>query len=128
MANRRSMTTSEKEQAATLLASGLSFNAIGKDIGRDPKTVKATMQKPDMVEKVEEKKVELADMYETLSRRMVDSITDADITKINAYQRTVASGIATDKARLLRGQSTINLAAIYSRALEDPGGTEDTGE
>jgi len=121
MANRRGMNTQEKEKAATLFASGLTYNAIGQELGRDPKTVKANLLKPDMVDKVEEKKEELAEMYETLSRRMVDSITDEDISKINAYQRTVASGIATHKMRLLRGQSTVNLAAIYSQALEHRG-------
>jgi hypothetical protein len=41
---------------------------------------------------------------------MIDSITDEDIEKLNAYQRTIASGICTDKMRLLRNESTSNIS------------------
>ncbi len=53
---------------------------------------------------------ELADAYEALSRRMIESITDEDILALNAYQRTIASGICTDKMRLLRNESTENIS------------------
>jgi len=43
---------------------------------------------------------------------MLFSISDQDIEKINAYQRTVAAGIATDKMRLLKDQSTENVHLI----------------
>ena len=55
-----------------------------------------------------EKKAELADMYEEMSRRMIESIKNIDIDKINAYQRVIAASACTDKMRLLRGESTNN--------------------
>jgi len=113
------LTTEEKEQIAILTAQGRTPNYIGKALTRDRKTVAAALEKPETAELVEAKREDLADMYEDMTRRMINSITDEDITKINAYQRMVASGIATDKARLIRGQSTVNLAAIYSLALEN---------
>lgn len=113
------LTMEEKQQVALMTAEGRTPNYIGKALSRDRKTIAAALAKPETAELVEERRTDLADMYETLSRRMVDSITDEDITKINAYQRTVASGIATDKMRLLRGQSTANLAAVFSKAMEE---------
>lgn len=56
--------------------------------------------------------------YEQLAERMVDSITDEDISKINAYQRIVAAGISTDKARLISNKSTMNIAMMFSMAME----------
>jgi hypothetical protein len=55
-------------------------------------------------------KQEMADMFEDLARRMLDSITYEDILKLNAYQRMIAAGIATDKMRLLRNESTENIS------------------
>ncbi len=42
--------------------------------------------------------------------RMLTTISDEDITRINAYQRTVSAAVSTDKMRLLRGHSTENIA------------------
>jgi hypothetical protein len=96
----------EKEHINALSASGKTPHAISKEIKRSPHTVKRYIQCPQAQEKIEVIKQELSDLFEELARRMIDSITDMDITKINAYQRTIASGIATDKMRLLREDST----------------------
>jgi hypothetical protein len=45
---------------------------------------------------------------------MLDSITDQDIEKINAYQRTLSAAVATDKMRLPKNQSTENVTAIVA--------------
>ena len=42
-------------------------------------------------------------MFEGMARKMLVSISEEDIHKINAYQRTVSAGICTDKAAALRG-------------------------
>lgn len=47
---RTSMSDTEVERARTLRAQGLSWNAIGKSIGRDPKTAKAACVSPNPVE------------------------------------------------------------------------------
>ena len=99
----------EREQVKVLRASGLTYHAISKRLDRDPKTIKKACLDPEMATEIEQVKVVLADRFEDLAVRMVASISDEDITRINAYQRTVAGSIATDKMRLLRGASTENL-------------------
>ena len=96
----------EIETVKILRANGLTFHAISLKINRDPKTVKKACLDPVIASEIIEIKEVLADQYESLSRRMIDSITDNDINKLNAYQRTIASGICTDKMRLLRNEST----------------------
>ncbi len=92
----------EIEIVKILRANGLTYHAISLKIKRDPKTVKKTCLVPEIADEIKEIQEVLADQYEGLARRMLDSITDKDIEKINAYQRTIASGICTDKMRLLR--------------------------
>ena len=104
------LTVKELEQIKVLRASGLSFHAIAVQIDRDPKTVKKVCLEPEASNQIQEIKEELSGMFEGLAKRMITSITDADIQKINAYQRTVSAGISTDKMRLLRDQSTDNIA------------------
>ncbi len=100
----------EIEQIKVLRASGLTFHAISLELKRDPKTVKRTCLDPMVASEIMEIQEELADAYEGLGRRMIDSITNEDIQKLNAYQRTIASGICTDKMRLLRNESTQNIS------------------
>ena len=119
------MTLEEQAQVKALLATGISPTAIAKRIGRDHKTVIAFSKIPATVEEVGELKEDLGNAYEGLARRMIDSITDDDITKINAYQRTVASGIAYDKMRLQRGQSTNNTSIFFHVVAAAPDLPED---
>ncbi len=100
----------ELEQVKVLRASGLTYHAISKQLGRDHKTIKKACLAPEMAPQIAQVKVALADRFEDLATRMVVSISDEDITRINAYQRTVSGAIATDKMRLLRGASTANIA------------------
>jgi IS30 family transposase len=104
------LTISELEKIKALRASGLSYHAVAVQVNRDPKTVKKACLKPQAAQHIQEIKQELADMFENLSKRMLTSITDDDIQKITAYQRTLSSGIAVDKMRLLRDKSTENVA------------------
>lgn len=110
----------EKEKIAILTAQGMTPNRIGGIIGRDPKTVISALAKPDVAGKVEEVKTVLAEEYENLARRMINSITDEDICKINAYQRTLAGAVATDKMRLLRDQSTDNVSIMTKLVYSSP--------
>ena len=100
----------ELEQIKVLRASGLSFHAISKRLGRDHKTVKKACSNSQVAVQIEAIKEDLAASFEDLAKRMIASIADADIRGINAYQRTVASAVAVDKMRLLRDQSTQNVA------------------
>ncbi len=110
----------EIETVKILRADGMTYHAISLEIGRDPKTVKKACLEPKTAEEIKEIKAELASEYEDLARRLLTSITDNDIEKINCYQRVISSGIATDKMRLLRNESTENISidAVNER-LED---------
>lgn len=103
------MTLEEKEKAKVLFADGETYSSIARTLKRSPHTVKAYLVKPDVKDEVEAVKQNLADFYENMAHRMLSSITDEDIKKINAYQRVVSSGISTDKMRLLRGEATQNV-------------------
>jgi hypothetical protein len=119
------LTVKELEHIKVLRASGLTYHAIAVEISRDPKTIKKACLEPEASMQIQEMKQELADMFEALGKRMLTSITDEDIQKINAYQRTVSAGISTDKMRLLKGQSTQNIAVdgvlheIHSNMFKD---------
>ncbi len=115
MADKRPyLTLEEKEQAKALFASGKTYHAIGKELGRSPHTIKSYLTTPDAAQQVEKIKEELASMFEGLARRMIESITAADIKKINAYQRTVSAGIATDKSKSLRGEEDTDKVFSFS--------------
>ncbi|MBW2543948.1 MAG: hypothetical protein JRD43_00470 [Deltaproteobacteria bacterium] len=105
----KSLTLKEMQRAKTLLALGNTYNAVAVEMGRDPKTIKKYAVDPYVAVEIIETKKQLADQFKELAERLLDSISDEDIQKINAYQRTVAAGIATDKMRLLREQSTENI-------------------
>ena len=100
----------ELEQVKVLRASGLTYHAISKELGRDPKTIKTACVEPQAAGEIERIKGDLAADFEVLAKRMIVSISDEDITRINAYQRTIAAAASVDKMRLLRHQSTQNIA------------------
>ena len=102
----------ELEQIKALRASGLTYHAIAKRIGRDAKTVKKACLQPGMANNIEVMKKKLADHFEDLAYRLITSIKDEDIEKTNTYQRVVSAGISVDKMRLLREQSTANVSLL----------------
>ncbi|MEI6207115.1 MAG: hypothetical protein WCP20_10050 [Desulfuromonadales bacterium] len=110
----------EKSIIVQRLAEGVSGYGIAKELGRDNRTIYDRAKRPEIQEQVEVMRQDLAEKYEELNHRMLDSITDADIQKINAYQRIISSGVLTDKARLIRGLSTnITLSVLLSRHVRD---------
>jgi hypothetical protein len=103
---KESLTLAEQEKAKVFHAEGRTYHSIAKSLKRSPHTIKKYLIKPEVVPEIQRVKKELADMFEDLAIRMINSISPEDISKINAYQRTLSGGIAIDKMRLLRGQST----------------------
>ena len=108
----------EIEKAKALATIGKSYRQIGAELHRSDHTIKRLLTMPDVAAKVSEKKKELADTFEDLAKRMVGSITDEDIKKLDAYRRTLSGGIAIDKMQLLRGHQPpiINFIAMMSLA------------
>lgn len=112
MSRKPGLTLEEQEKIKELIAMGNTPHAVAREIGRDAKTVKKCAEQ--LAPAIVEKKKELVDWYENIAHRMLESITPEDIAKINAYQRVVSSGIATDKMRLLKDQSTENIAVLVA--------------
>lgn len=56
---------------------------------------------------------------ELLQYRILKSLTDEDLLKINAYQRVIAFAALDDKKRLHRGQSTANVAIDYRQSIAE---------
>ena len=101
------LTVAELEKAKALSALGHSYRAIGMQLGRSDKTIKKALTRtPEVIREVGEIKAQLAGSFGDLARRMITSITDADIGKLDAYRRTLSGAVATDKALLLRGEAT----------------------
>ncbi len=104
------LTVPELERAKALSALGHSYRAIAVELNRSDKTIKRALTRtPEVIQEVKKIKLELSDLFENLAERMVTSITDADIQKLDAYKRTLSGAVAVDKMRLLRDQSTGNL-------------------
>lgn len=106
------LNTEELEQIKALRASGLTYHAVAKRIGRDAKTVKRACLQPEVANGIKAMKKKLADFFEDLAHRLLTSIKDGDIEKINVYQRVVSAGISVDKMRLLRDESTNNIGLV----------------
>ena len=104
------LNTGELEQIKVLAAAGLSHRAISKKLGRDRRTIGRVCARPEMADKIEVAKDKIATLYEGLTERLLVSISEVDIGKINVLQRITGAAIATDKTRLLRGESTANIA------------------
>ena len=104
----------EKQQIATLAATGKSNRAIARATGRDPKTVASTLKQPEVIEMRENAQELLADKFEQRAETIVDSITTGDIERASLQQKAVSAGILLDKSRLIRGQSNVNIAVMMA--------------
>ncbi len=111
------LNASELAQITVLRASGLTFHAISKQLGRAPQTIKKACLNPERAPQIAQVKVALADRFENVAVRMLTAISDKDINALDAYKKTLSAAISTDKMRLLTGQSTenISLHAIIER-------------
>ena len=111
---KKSLTTEERELIKLLSAKGESCYAISLQVKRSPHTIKKYLSEPETSIEVQEKKQELSDMFEDVARRMIQGVTDESIEKLDAYKKTLSAGIATDKMRLLRDQSTDDTKTVYN--------------
>ena len=102
----------EKEKCKVSRAVGNTYHAIAQELDRSPHTIKKYVENPSAKAEIMELQADLADMFEGLAHRLLNSITQKDIEKLNAYQRTVGASIAVDKMRLLREESTENIGPI----------------
>ena len=68
--------------------------------------------------RIDEYKTNRADFLAGLQEKVLQSITVSDLEKASLRDKVISAGVLFDKERLERGQSTVNLASIYSQALE----------
>jgi len=117
------MTVAELEKAKRLAALGNSYRQIGLAMNRSDKTIKKALTKtPEVISEVVELKEQIASMYEDLSKRFLQSITDADIKAAHVRDRVVSAGICTDKQRILRGGEMENWpTTITIQVVNHPG-------
>jgi len=116
----KTATVKELQTAKALYAIGKTYNQVGKELKRDPKTIKKWLSEPETAKEVAALKVEVADLYDDLGQRILQSITDEDIKAVKLKDRVVSAGICTDKSRLLRDLSTQNIAIeSHAKRIED---------
>jgi len=105
MSKKQGLTLDEQHKIKGLAALGKTHHAIAIETGRDPKTIKKYVENPQASAEIYAIKQNLITSFEDMAHRMLDSITDTDINKLSAYQRVISSGVAVDKAHLLRSES-----------------------
>lgn len=111
-------TVKELGKAKALFALGKTYNQVAKELSRDPKSIKKWLTQPEVAQEIVELKKEVAGLYEDLSQRILESITDETIKEAKLRDRVISAGVCTDKSRLLKGQSTQNIAGIFFQVHE----------
>lgn len=111
----------DKEEALHLkLDHGLTYQEIAEMSGTTKQAVhQAIAPLIGNMKEVEEFKGKRADIFANKQKELLLALDDAKVKNMAGRDLVVAAGILFDKERLERGQSTVNLASIYSRALED---------
>jgi hypothetical protein len=61
------------------------------------------LSEPGIAAKVQDEKTVLAEKYREQARRVLDSISDVDISKASLQQKSISSGVLLDKSLLLTG-------------------------
>ena len=91
---------------------------IAKTLNRSSHTIKDFLSKPEVVTAVRDEKSELARVYKEKARKVVESISDTDISKASLQQKSISSGILLDKSLLLTGEgpASINVTVLLDVA------------
>lgn len=109
------MSTGRKLVVKAMLESGLSYRQIAASENISLDTVHSIAYDPEIVELtpglLDKTKRMLAGRAYLLADRSISKAGEEDrLDKMNAYQLTIMSSVMIDKARLMDGQSTENLA------------------
>lgn len=92
---------------------GLSNSEIARVLGCDKSNITRRLQKllPEEARKREYLR-NRADVFASVQRRILESVTEADIKKASLKDRVISVGILYEKERLERGQSTSNIHVL----------------
>lgn len=105
---------SEKKEIAILAAQGKTPHAISKLMNRSATTIKKYLKTPEVAAEKENIEERLASKFEQITERILDAVTETDIAKADLKSKMIAAGVAIDKGRLIRGQSTANMAVFMA--------------
>jgi hypothetical protein len=103
------LTAPEIAQVKAFGALGYSHRRIGRELGKSPHTVAKALTGPGVVAEVKTLKADLADLYESLTRKTLEAVTEKDIQSASLLQKITSTGMMVDKMRLLRDESTSNM-------------------
>jgi hypothetical protein len=95
------------------------LNDIAKAVGRDPSNIYRAMKNYGIdTKKVNTYKKLRADILAGTQGRIIENITEEDLSKAGLKDKAIAFGVFFDKERLERNQSTANysLASVVERA------------
>jgi hypothetical protein len=94
----------------------LTNTEIAKRVNCDESNVRSVLRKflGDCTEiELKDFQESKADVYDSLQQKLLKSITDDKLTKMQPYPAVVAAGILEDKARVIRNQATgINVTVL----------------
>jgi len=119
-----SVTTKPKgislEKILHLRSKGLSLKDIAGACGCSEANVSLRLKDHNEdIEALDDFKAIKGDTLAIYQRKLLNSLSNADIQKASPYQRVGMFGILYDKERLERGQTTENIGYMdYNRALE----------
>lgn len=93
------LTEAEKQQVEDMAAEGLTTNRIALELDRSFHTIQKHIDSPDIRQRIAAK-------LKGSVERVIDSISDNDITKASLAQKGVFIGIGIEKMNLLEGLAT----------------------
>lgn len=97
------------------LQAGLGIRETARRHGVSPATVHAISKDTELAEMqdqavVDARKKAMANYFDYNSDRALSTVDQAKLNAMNAYQLTMIAAVSTDKARLLRDESTENVS------------------
>lgn len=107
----------KKSEIAAHAAAGKSNREVARLSGVSDKTVAKVLRDPEVMALVADNQERLAEKYEQLAEAVLDNVTYEDLEKANLQQKAIASATMLDKARLIRGTSTQNIAVLMAQAV-----------
>lgn len=115
--------------ALKLRLKGLSFRDIGKHVGASHQAVQQAisplLKRFDPNNELHDYKANSADLFHAVAMESLKAVNADDLAKASLKDKVMAAAIATDKARLISGQSTQNVAVRLAKAVMDAEESDD---
>jgi len=112
-------TTETKLMALAMWSSGMTVKSISRMLGANYVTVLRWMNDSELLKEaqarnvIEKVKSVLSDKHYMLANTILSRVSDDDIDGAGLKEKVLSSSILIDKARLIEGKSTDNIAVLY---------------